>query len=74
MTPADLRAICDSLNDERSTGGQSKLARLLDWDHSTVWRKLNKKSRITQADALAIRQVLSGVDVLTSCPEVPYSS
>ena len=35
MTPADLRAICDSLDDERGTGGQSRLARLLDWDHST---------------------------------------
>jgi len=29
MTPADLRAICNSLNDERGTGGKSKLARLL---------------------------------------------
>jgi hypothetical protein len=29
MTRADLRAICDSLNDERGTGGQTKLARLL---------------------------------------------
>ncbi|SIO34438.1 hypothetical protein SAMN05444166_3949 [Singulisphaera sp. GP187] len=30
--PRDLRAICDVLNDERGTGGQSKLARLLGWD------------------------------------------
>jgi hypothetical protein len=36
MTPVDLRAICESLNDERSTGGQTKLARLLGWHHSTV--------------------------------------
>jgi hypothetical protein len=45
MTPAALRAICDSLNDERGMGGQTKLARLLGWHHSTVWRKLNGKSR-----------------------------
>jgi hypothetical protein len=54
MTPSDLRAICDSLNDEHETGGQTRLARLLGWHHSTVWRKLNGKSRITQADELAI--------------------
>ena len=36
MTPADLRAICESLNDERGRGGQSRLAHLLDWHHSTV--------------------------------------
>ena len=58
MTSADLRAICDSLNDEHGTGGQSKLARLLGWDHSTVWRKLNGKSRITQADELAILKAM----------------
>ena len=40
MNPAALRAICDSLNDERGTGGQTKLARLHEWHHSTVWRKL----------------------------------
>jgi hypothetical protein len=59
MAPADLRAITISLNDERGTGGQSRLARLLDWDHSTVWRKLNGKSPITQSDELAIRQALA---------------
>ena len=42
MTRADLRAITISLNDERDTGGQSKLARLLGWHHSTVWRKLKR--------------------------------
>jgi len=36
MTPADLLAIYDSLNDERSTSGQSKLARMLSWHHSTL--------------------------------------
>ncbi len=58
MTPADLRLITVSLNDERGTGGQTKLARLLGWHHSTVWRKLTGKSRITQSDVLAIGSVL----------------
>ena len=58
MTPADLRAITISLNDERGTGGQSRLARLLDWRHSTVWRKLNGKSLITESDALAIQKTV----------------
>ena len=60
MTPADLRAICDSFNDERGTDGQSKLARLLDWDYSTLWRKLNGRSPITTSDELAIRQAVEG--------------
>ena len=58
MTRADLRAITISLNDERDTGGQSKLARLLGWHHSTVWRKLNGQSPITQSDEMAIRQAV----------------
>jgi DNA-binding transcriptional regulator YdaS (Cro superfamily) len=58
MTPADLRAICDSLNNERGTGGQSRLARLLGWHHSTVWRKLSGKSPITESDALAIQKAV----------------
>jgi hypothetical protein len=67
MTPAEdkqarlrveLRAICESLNGERGTGGQSKLARLLGWHHSTVWRKLNGKSRITPSDELAIMKAM----------------
>ncbi len=65
MTPAELRAICDSLNDERGTGGQSKLARLLSWHYSTLWHKLNGKSRITQSDELAISQAIGSV------PQVP---
>ena len=59
MTPAELRAICNSLNDEHGTGGQSKLARLLGCHHSTIWRKLNGKSPITQSDELAIRQAVA---------------
>jgi len=58
MIPAELRSLCDSLNDERGTGGQSKLARLLDWDYSTLWRKLTGKSPITESDALAIRKAV----------------
>jgi hypothetical protein len=67
MTPAEykqallraqLRAICNSLNDERGTGGQSRLARLCGWHHSTVWRKLNGKSRITPSDELAILKAM----------------
>ncbi|WP_165226260.1 helix-turn-helix domain-containing protein [Aquisphaera insulae] len=58
MTPSDPRAICDSLNDERDTGGQSKLARLLGWHHSTIWPKLNGESPITKAEELAIRQAI----------------
>lgn len=56
MSPADLRAICISLNDERGTGGQTKLARLVGWHYSTLWRKPNGRSPITLADQLAIRQ------------------
>jgi hypothetical protein len=47
-----------SLNDERGTGGQSKLARLLDWHHSTVWRKLSSKSPITESNAVAILKAM----------------
>lgn len=58
MTPAELRRVCESLNDERGTGGQTRLARLLGWDSSTVRRKLAGKSKITRADELAIQQAL----------------
>jgi hypothetical protein len=72
MTPADLRAICGSLDDERGTGGQLKLARLLGWNYSTLWRKLNGKSRITQSDELAIRQSLVLESRGKGCPERTY--
>jgi hypothetical protein len=58
MTPAELRAICDSLNDECGTGGKTKLAPMLGWYHSTVWRKINGKSRITPSDELAILKAI----------------
>ena len=57
MTPAELRRICDALNDERGIGGQTELARRLDWDARTVRRKLTGESTITKADELAIRAV-----------------
>ena len=72
MTPftlRSLRSLCDSLNDERGTGGQSKLARLLGWHHSTVWRRPSGKSRITKADELAIRKALEN-DSLVSSPRL----
>jgi hypothetical protein len=47
-----------SLNNENGTGGQSKLARFVGWIFSTLWRKLNGKSLITQSDELAIRQAV----------------
>lgn len=73
MTPADLRSLCASLNDERGTGGQTRLARLLGWDHSTVWQKLNGKSPITQSDELAIRQSVS-LYTLKMCHECATNS
>ena len=61
MTPSDLRAITNSLNDEHGTGGQSKLARLLGWHYSTLWRKLHGMSPITRSDELATRQALAAL-------------
>ena len=54
MTPTQLRRICDSLNDDRGTGGQTRLAERLGWNPSTVRRKLSGASEITRADELAI--------------------
>jgi DNA-binding transcriptional regulator YdaS (Cro superfamily) len=58
MTPDELRAICDSLNDERGTGGQTKLAGLLCRDSSTIRRKLAGKTKITKSDELAIDRAI----------------
>jgi hypothetical protein len=58
VTPSALRSITISLNDERGTGGQTRLARLVGWDCFTVWRKLNGKSPITESDALAIQKAV----------------
>ncbi|QEH36479.1 hypothetical protein OJF2_50630 [Aquisphaera giovannonii] len=57
MTPAELRAICDSLNGKYGKGGQTRLAERLEWDDSTIRRKLAGKSRITKVDELAIKHV-----------------
>jgi hypothetical protein len=38
--------------------GQTKLARHCGWQHSTVWRKLNGQSPITESDALAIHKTV----------------
>lgn len=58
MTPASLRALCDSLNDKNGTGGQTRLARLLKWDARTVRNKLSGSTRITHSNELAIRKAL----------------
>jgi hypothetical protein len=58
VTPADLRAICDSLNDERGTGGQSRLARMIGVDGRTIRNKLSGKSPITLEDELAIQKAV----------------
>jgi hypothetical protein len=61
VTTADLRAICESFNDERGMGGQSRLVRLLDWHYTTVWRKHAGKSPITQSAELAIQKGMEQV-------------
>lgn len=64
MTPADPQAICVSLNDEHGIGGQSKIARMPVWHHTTIWRKLNGRSRITESSALTTQKAveMAGVD------------
>ena len=58
MTPTELPAICDSLNNKHGKGGQTRFAELVGWDPCTVRRKLAGKTRITRSDALAIRLVV----------------
>jgi DNA-binding transcriptional regulator YdaS (Cro superfamily) len=64
MTPGDLRGITISLNDEHGTAGQSTLARMLGWNYTTLWRKLNGRSQIAGSDALAIQRAveMAGLD------------
>lgn len=57
MTPAELRRICESLNDESGKGGQTRLARLLRWSDRKVRRKLSGEP-ISYSDEMAIRHVL----------------
>jgi DNA-binding transcriptional regulator YdaS (Cro superfamily) len=68
VIPTALRRICDSLNNERGTGGQTKLARLLGWHPSTIRRKLSGKSKITKADELAIRSVIADLKSSSTYP------
>jgi len=46
----------DTSRADRWTRGseKSRLARVLGWHHSTIWRKFNGKSRITSSDAITI--------------------
>jgi hypothetical protein len=64
----ELRAICDSLNDKRGTGGQTKLARMIGRSPRTMRNKISGKSPITQADELAIRQALVLESRRKACP------
>ncbi len=61
MIPADLRAMCNSLDDERGTNEQTKLARPFGWHYTTLWRKLNGKSAITHSDELAIQKTMESI-------------
>jgi hypothetical protein len=54
-----MRAITTSLNDDHSAGEQTRFARLLAWDYSTLWRKLHGRSPIGRSDKLAIVQALA---------------
>jgi DNA-binding transcriptional regulator YdaS (Cro superfamily) len=58
MTPDVLRAICDTLNDERGTGGQSRLARMIGVDPRTIRNKLSGSTPITESDTLAIQKAV----------------
>jgi hypothetical protein len=55
-----MPSIRGSLNDERETGGQTRLAGLLRLDGSTIRRKLAGKSSIAHADELAIMKAVEG--------------
>ena len=55
------------LNDERGTGGHSRLARLFDEDYSTLWRKHGREGQITQPDELAIEQELGETPLEPPC-------
>lgn len=60
MTRADdLKRAVDRLNDRRGKGGKTRLAKLLKWDCSTLWRKLNGKSPIFEDDILAAEAAAS---------------
>jgi DNA-binding transcriptional regulator YdaS (Cro superfamily) len=56
MTPAELRAVCDSLN----PGGQTRLARLLGICPTLLRKKLAGKVGISRVDELAVKHVVAG--------------
>jgi len=58
MTPEELRAHCDSLNDERGTGGQTRLADLLDMHPTLLRKKLAGKVKIRKVDELAVEEAI----------------
>jgi hypothetical protein len=55
MTPAALGHLCEA-------HGHVRLARLLGWHYSTLWRKKTGKSKITKADELTIRLVIADLE------------
>ena len=71
MTSTVLRSLFVGLSDERGTVGQAKLARLLGWNYTTLWRKLNGNSPITLSDELAI---MKAVETMTNRPTACDSS
>jgi hypothetical protein len=54
MTPDEPRSICDSVH----PGGQTKLARKLGWEISTIRRKLAGKTNISLTDELAVKYAI----------------
>lgn len=54
MTPAELRAICDSLN----PGGQTKLAGMIGMHPTLLRKKLAGKVKIRKVDEFAIEEAV----------------
>ena len=59
MTPADLQAICDSINGKYGRADNPSSHVCLGGTTQTLWRKLNGKSSVTQAGELAIPQAVT---------------
>ena len=53
-----LEEAASRLDDRHGRGGKTRLARALGWDYSTLWRKLNGRSKITESDLLAAEAVV----------------
>lgn len=47
------------LNDEHGRGGKTRVAELLEWDYTTLWRKLSGRTRLKRADERAIRDAVA---------------